>query len=322
LGVIIERDDIAQTMRIHQNSYIRKMLVEFAPALVGVPRFTTPAAANTYTQNVDGVFRGDTRTLVDFDYRSAIGILLYLSLCTRPDISNIIRFLSGFLATWTDFHVTCCLRVMRYLEGTADLGLLYSSDSTAESLVGNTSSFGFSDFVQHLEAYSDASWADDYADATSSSGMALYFLGNLIYWKSAKQHMVARSSMESEYMAMSGCVDEIKVCSTLMTSMALCLSGIPHVQVHARHKSAGVLELIGQAVKLHGDNTASICVGNSTAGTKRSRGINVKFHNVRSAVQSDLVTLCYVQSKHNRADIFTKNLSSSVFLFLRQFIVG
>ena len=69
--------------------------------------------------------------------------------------------------------------------------------------------------------------------------------------------------------------------------------------------SADALSNVEEAVILHVDNTASICVGNSSEAIRRSRHINVSFHNVKDAVRDNMVKLEYIPTKNNLADFFT-----------------
>lgn len=79
-------------------------------------------------------------------FRSIIGGLQYLTL-SKPDLSFVVNKLSQFLQQPTDNHWTACKRVLRYIKGTLNHGLLFTKK-------------------QHflVEAYVDADWASDMDD--------------------------------------------------------------------------------------------------------------------------------------------------------------
>ena len=86
------------------------------------------------------------------------------------------------MARPTEEHLQCAQRVLRYVSGTKDRGLLYRAGTTAQ-LVG----------------YTDADWAGNAADRRSTSGYAFSLDSAAIAWSSKKQSTVALLSTEAEY---------------------------------------------------------------------------------------------------------------------------
>ena len=104
--------------------------------------------------------------------------------CPRfsPLIFVLDSLLSQFMQTPRDTHLDCAKRVLRYVSGTMDCGILYK---TAMPI--------------RLEGYTDADWAGYKADRRSTSGF-VFSLGNgAISWSSKKQPTIALSSIEAEY---------------------------------------------------------------------------------------------------------------------------
>jgi hypothetical protein len=61
-------------------------------------------------------------------YASVVGILMYVIICTRLDISHVVRFLSRYIKLGKE-HWTTVKRVFRYLRGTTSYGLCYQGRS-------------------------------------------------------------------------------------------------------------------------------------------------------------------------------------------------
>ncbi|XP_053968900.1 uncharacterized protein LOC128870316 [Anastrepha ludens] len=119
-----------------------------------------------------------------YPYREIIGALMYLSVATRPDIANTVARLAQFVNDPSKAHWNAVKRVLRYLAGTADKGLVYQRP--ALPLVG----------------YTDADWGGCTNDRRSYTGYAYLVSNAAIRWKSQKQRTVALSSTEAEYVSL------------------------------------------------------------------------------------------------------------------------
>ena len=86
-------------------------------------------------------------------YQSAVGSLMYLSVCSRPDIAYAVNTLAKFSSKPTQKHWPAVKRVFRYLNGTAEYGILFKKGESEECI-----------------GYSDSDWAGDQDDRKSTSG--------------------------------------------------------------------------------------------------------------------------------------------------------
>nr|GEX33913.1 retrovirus-related Pol polyprotein from transposon TNT 1-94 [Tanacetum cinerariifolium] len=124
-------------------------------------------------------------------YHGMIGTLLYLT-PSRPDLQFSICICARYQARPTEKHVHSVKRIFRHLRGTINWGLWYPKDSSAA-----------------LTAFADVDHAGCQDTRRSTSG-SLQFLGErLISWSSKRQKSATISSMEAEYIALSGCCAQI-----------------------------------------------------------------------------------------------------------------
>ncbi|KAK6146304.1 hypothetical protein DH2020_020173 [Rehmannia glutinosa] len=118
------------------------------------------------------------------EYARVIASLMYLKNCTRSDIAYSVSKLSRFTSNPSTDHWKAVTRVLRYLKYTMNYGILYTR------------------YPVVLEGYCDANWISDTKDSKSTSGFVFTIGGGAVSWKSSKQTCIARSTMESEFIAL------------------------------------------------------------------------------------------------------------------------
>ena len=79
-----------------------------------------------------------------------IGALLYLVICTRPDLAFVISFLSQFSSCPSESHHTAVKHVFHYLSGTKSFTLKYSRLSNAYASPFSLHSYSDTDFANCL----------------------------------------------------------------------------------------------------------------------------------------------------------------------------
>ena len=120
----------------------------------------------------------------EVSYLSVICALMYLANCTRPDVAFSVNLLVMYNFAPTRRHWNGIQHILRYLNGTTDMGLFYSNKSKEKLL----------EFV-------DAGYLSDPHKARSQTEYVYNYNGTAISWRSVKQTMVATSLNHSEIIA-------------------------------------------------------------------------------------------------------------------------
>ncbi|MBW0518198.1 hypothetical protein O181_057913 [Austropuccinia psidii MF-1] len=118
------------------------------------------------------------------NYCSVIGSINYLRTATRPDLSQSVSSLLQFLENPGIQHWNAFLHILRYLKGTQDMSLVYSTNG-----------------AMGIKAYSDADRGNCQKTRRSVTDYLATFDGSLILWKTPKKPTVSLSTAEAEYKA-------------------------------------------------------------------------------------------------------------------------
>ena len=168
---------------------------------------------------------------------------------------------------------------MRYLKGTSELRLFFKPVSWL-----------------NLECFADADWASNLDDKRSTSGHCVFLGGNLIYWSSKNQKVVAKSSAESEYRSLSSAATEVIWLQSLFAELDIKIEPVPIIWC---------------------DNTEAKALTDNPVFHSRTKHIEVDIHFIRKKVVDKVLEVRYVPTELQKADLFTKALSASRFCFLR-----
>lgn len=120
-------------------------------------------------------------------FKSLVGSLRYLT-NTRPDILYAVGVVCRFVEAPTSTHLKAAKRILRYLKGTIDFGLLYSPSNNFK-LVG----------------FCDSDFAGDVDDRKSTIVFVFFMGGCAFTWSSKKQAVVTLSPCEAEYVDATSC---------------------------------------------------------------------------------------------------------------------
>jgi hypothetical protein len=208
------------------------------------------------------------------NYRSLAGALQYLTL-TRPDLSHAVQQVCLFMHDPREAHLQLIKRILRYVRGTAHLGLQLHVGASSE-----------------LIAYSDADWAGCPDTRRSTSGYCVFLGTNLVSWSSKRQPTVSRSSAEAEYRAVANCVAE----SVWLRQLLL--------ELH---------QPVSKATVVYCDNISATYLSTNPVQHQRTKHVEIDLHFVRDRVSLGEVRVLHVPTSSQYADIFTKGLPTTVF---------
>jgi hypothetical protein len=273
LGMELSRDREARTVTLTQKKLTRELVERFG-MMSAKPRSVPLAAGEKLLKEGTPL---DTAT---FAFSELVGSLLYLSVCTRPDIAQAVGALARYMASPTEEHWRAALGVVRYITGTLEAGVTFGGSE--EQLVG----------------YCDADYAGDVDSRRSTTGYVFLIYGGAASWSSRLQPTVAASTVEAEYMSAAQAAKE-----------ALWL-----------RKLCANLGIAGGTIQIYGDNQGALQLLKHPIASQRSKHIDIMHHFVRERVTRGELRYDYVPTAQMVADILTKALDAAKFKTCREML--
>ncbi|KAJ1699274.1 hypothetical protein LUZ63_007786 [Rhynchospora breviuscula] len=211
-------------------------------------------------------------------YRTIVGMLQYATL-TRPDLTFAVNKVSQFFAQPTDSHWQAVKRILRYLKGTIHMGLHFKPSSQLD-----------------LQVFCDADWAGCPDDRRSTTGFVVFLGPNVVSWSSKKQSTVSRSSTEAEYRAMAVATAEVMWLNSLLSELGHTVINLPSIWC---------------------DNLSATFLAANPIFHARTKHIELDYHFVREQLAAKHLTVHFICSADQVADVLTKSLAKQRFSFLR-----
>jgi hypothetical protein len=264
LGMKITRTK--NSLALSQEAYVKSKLK--ALGLENVKSQPSPTSGKTITP-------AESKPMSQTTYLEHVGSLIYLSTCTRPDIELAVHEVAKKSQNPTEDDFKRVKRIFRYLSGTADRGVTYRKSSTLK-----------------LQAFVDANWAEDENDSKSVTGAIIYLQDGPISWKTKKQNVVAKSSTEAEYMALSDCAANV---------------------VGARQFLSELNLEPPEPTPIGEDNRGARLIAENKNCSKRTKHIRLRFHHFRDEIEKKQISIVQVPTEQQSADILTKALGPAKF---------
>lgn len=271
VGMQIDQSANGERIEINQAKYIQDILVRFNMA--DCNPISTPVDPNQkLTSEMSPKSNVEKCEMANIPYQEAVGSILYLAQCTRPDIAFAVNNVSRFNNNPGSAHWVAVKRILRYLKGTINQKLVFTHSSDSG-----------------IQGFCDADFASDVDKRRSCTGYVFVLQGGAISWSSKRQQTVAISTTEAEYMALSNATQEA-------------------IYLKQFYEEFGMNR--DQPIIIHCDNKSAINLASNDIYHPRTKHIDVKHHFVRQSVTNNMINVKYVSTNIMAADNLTKGVNS------------
>ena len=298
LGMHIEQDRDARTIYLNQTRYISKILERFG--MQDCKGISTPMEAAALppcpTDHAEAIKRTD--------YQSKVGNVMYAMLGTRPDLAFAVSALSKYNSCAITAHHSAMGRVLRYLQATKNTGILYKGES-------------ISAMPEHV-CYTDSEWAGDRDKRRSTGGFVVVLCGGAVSWKTRKQDIVALSTTEAEYIALTEASKEVIWMRRLLREIET-RDMESHSKDIRQHHDDSMMQWepaedtrpplsLSLPTTICVDNQGAMKLADNLQFHNRTKHIDIRYHFVCDTLAAGEITQEYLQTADMLADVITKPL--------------
>ena len=259
LGIVIDYNIETGTLRLSQEAYCKRMLETYN--MTDCKPVKTPAAEERLKAGTDEMTKEEALTMKKIPYRNAVGAILYLMICTRPDLAFATIQSAKFVEDPRPTHWQAITRIFRYIKGTSDYGITYHASQK---------------FL--LEVWTDADWGGDLDTRRSTSGFLTTLDSKFGYsplsWRSKLQRLVAMSSCEAELISLVEATKETLWFEKIMNDFDF-TDFTP--------------------VRMYEDNQGCIAIARNQRGmSSRTKHVETRYFSVRQRIDAKTIEVVYV----------------------------
>ncbi|KAL5841649.1 hypothetical protein ACOSQ3_012252 [Xanthoceras sorbifolium] len=269
LGMRIKRDTKSETLLLSQAEYIKKVLSRFN--MQDAKPVSTPLGVHFRLSKEQSPKTEEERThMAKVPYASAIGSLMYAMVCTRPDIAQVVGAVSRYMNNPGKIHWEAVKWILRYLRGTTNKTLCFKGGDTT------------------LTGYVDADLAGNVDIRKSTTGYVYTLGGTAVSWVSQLQKIVALSTTEAEYVAVTEASKEMVWLQNFLEELG-------------KKQEDNVL---------YCDSQSAIHLAKNPSFHSRTKHIQLRYHFIRSLLEDGILKLEKISGAQNPADMLTKTVTT------------
>ncbi|KAE8691518.1 Vacuolar-sorting receptor 1 [Hibiscus syriacus] len=267
LGMRIKRDTKSGTLMLSQTEYINKVLSRFN--MQNAKPVSTPLGVHFRLSKDQSPKTEEERAhMVKMPYASAIGSLMYAMVCTRPDIAHAVGAVRRYMNNPGKIHWEAVKWILRYLWGTTNKALCFKGGDTI------------------LTGYVDADLAGNVDIRRSTTGYVYTLGGTAVSWVSQLQKIVALSTTEAEYFAVTEASKEMVWLQSFLEELG-------------KKQENNVL---------YCDSQSAIHLAKNPSFHSRTKHIQLRYHFIWSLLEDGILKLEKISGAQNPADMLTKTV--------------
>ncbi|KAE8702283.1 Squamosa promoter-binding protein 2 [Hibiscus syriacus] len=269
LGMRIKRDTKSGTLMLSQAEYINKVLSRFN--MQDAKPVSTPLGVHfRLSKDQSPKTEEEHAHMVKVPYASAIGSLMYAMVCTRPDIAHVVGVVSRYMNNPGKVHWEAVKWILRYLRGTTNKALCFKGGDTI------------------LTGYVDADLAGNVDIRMSTTGYVYTLGGTAVSWVSQLQKIVALSTTEAEYVAVTEAIKEMVWLQSFLEELGK----------------------IQENNVLYCDSQSAIHLAKNPSFHSRTKHIQLRYHFIWSLLEDGILKLEKISGAQNPADMLIKTVTT------------